>query len=437
MAKDPIIGIPRHGYKGNLLDLPTDTVLTLVRQLHKAKRAGTHVDTRIGSPTGLYSFAAPRDLPEKPGDRRLLVPTDLHRFAYKDFTGTIPSGFGAGTVEKLEESPVVILKNEPNKLQFTRGTSQDSPVYTLIKTKSGNYIATIKSNDQPTIVKTYKKSHFKSMPIEDIADFIDQGAQVREKIDGASTLLYLGANGMRAFGTRVGTSGLRPEYTNYLGPEIRNAQVPKELVGRMIRGELYGVDSHGKPIHPNMLSGILHSNLTTAIDTKQKKGIRLLIAALAENKNGADDWYSGADDLVAKLNNPSIHGMPPVTGEAAKRLVAQIVAGKNPLTREGVVAQLPGKQPIKAKAKEDYDVIIRDIFPADTQGASRVGGFYYSYPGDDRIAGKVGTGFDHKLLEDMLENPQNYIGREARVTSQEQLKSKALRAPSFVAMRAD
>lgn len=437
MAKDPIIGIPRHGYKGNLLDLPTDTVLTLVRQLHKAKRAGTHVDTRIGSPTGLYSFAAPRDLPEKPGDRRLLVPTDLHRFAYKDFTGTIPSGFGAGTVEKLEESPVVILKNEPNKLQFTRGTSQDSPVYTLIKTKSGNYIATIKSNDQPTIVKTYKKSHFKSMPIEDIADFIDQGAQVREKIDGASTLLYLGANGMRAFGTRVGTSGLRPEYTNYLGPEIRNAQVPKELVGRMIRGELYGVDSHGKPIHPNMLSGILHSNLTTAIDTKQKKGIRLLIAALAENKNGADDWYSGADDLVAKLNNPSIHGMPPVTGEAAKRLVAQIVAGKNPLTREGVVAQLPGKQPIKAKAKEDYDVIIRDIFPADTQGASRAGGFYYSYPGDDRIAGKVGTGFDHKLLEDMLENPQNYIGREARVTSQEQLKSKALRAPSFVAMRAD
>ena len=82
-------------------------------------------------------------------------------------------------------------------------------------------------------------------------------------------------------------------------------------------------------------------------------------------------------------------------------------------------------------------MIIRDIFPADTQGASRAGGFYYSYPGDDRIAGKVGTGFDHKLLEDMLENPQNYIGREARVTSQEQLKSKALRAPSFVAMRAD
>lgn len=437
MAKDPIIGIPRHGYKGNLSELPTDTVLTLVRQLHNARRAGHHVDVRIGSPSGLYSFAAPHDLPEKVGDKHLLIPTDLHRFAYKDFEGLIPGGYGAGTVHKLEESPVVILKNEPNKLQFTRGTSQDSPIYTLIKTRSGNYLATIKSKDQPTIVKSYKKSHFKSMPIEDIADFIDQGAQVRPKIDGASTLLYLGTNGMRAFGTRVGANGERPEYTNYLGPEIRNAQVPKELVGKMIRGELYGVNSHGRPIHPNELSGLLHSNVVNAIDTKQKKGIRLLIAALAENKNGQDDWYTGADDLVAKLHNPSIHGMPPVTGDAAKRLVAQIVAGKYPLTREGVVWQLPGKQPVKSKKIDDYDVVIRDIFPAETKGDPRAGGFTYSYPGSNKVVGRVGTGFSHEMLKDMLANPQNYIGQTARVHSQEQLGSGALRAPGFLAIKAD
>lgn len=438
MRYTDIPGIYRRGYKGNISELPTDTVLTLVRQLHDAKRAHRHTDVRIGSPSGLYSFAAPHDLPEKPGDKHLFVPTDLHDYNYKDYEGSIPDGlYGAGTVKKLEESPVVILKNTPNKIQFTRGTSQDSPVYTLIKTRNGNYIATIKSKDQPTIVKAYKKSHFKSMPIKDIADFIDQGAQVRPKIDGASTLLYLGANGMRAFGTRVGANGMRPEYTNYLGPEIRNAQVPKDLVGKMIRGELYGVDAHGKPIHPNELSGLLHSNIVNAVDTKQKKGIRLLIAALAENKNGVDDWYTGADDLVAKLNNPSIHGMPPVTGEAAKRLVAQIVAGKYPLTREGVVWQLPGKQPVKSKKIDDYDVIIRDIFPADTQGEPRAGGFTYSYPGSDKVVGSVGTGFSHAMLKDMLANPQNYIGQTARVHSQEQLGSGALRAPGFLAMKAD
>lgn len=164
----------------------------------------------------------------------------------------------------------------------------------------------------------------------------------------------------------------------------------------------------------------------------------MLIAALAENKNGVDDWYTGADDLVAKLNNPSIHAMPPVTGEAAKRLVAKIVSGKHPLTREGAVLSFPDGRTYKSKRRDDYDVIIRDIFPADTKGIPRAGGFYYSYPGEDRIAGKVGSGFDYKLLQDMLANPQNYIGREARVASQEQLQgTKALRAPSFVALRAD
>lgn len=432
-----VIGIPQRGYKGHIEELPTDVVLTLVDQLHKARRAGEHHDIRLGNSSGLFSFAAPKGMPTEPGQKRLFVPTDLHSFSYKDFTGTIPRGFGAGTVEKVEESPVVILKNEPGKLVFTRGTSQDSPIYTLIKTRNGNYLATIKSKDQPTIVTSYKKGHFPSVPIEQAADIIDQGARVRAKIDGSSVLAYLGKNGIRAFGTRVGANGMRPEYTSILGSEIRNAQVPKELQGRLLRGELYGV-RNGKPIHPNELSGLLHSNLVNAIDTKQKRGIHLLIAALAENKNGVDDWYTGADDLVAKLNNPSIHAMPPVTGAAAKRLVDKIVAGKLPLTREGVVLSLPNGKTIKSKKRDDYDVVIRDIFPADTKGEPRAGGFTYSYPGSDKIVGRVGTGFDHAMLKDMLANPQRYIGREARVHSQEQLaQSHALRAPGFVALRAD
>jgi len=41
-------------------------------------------------------------------------------------------------------------------------------------------------------------------------------------------------------------------------------------------------------------------------------------------------------------------------------------------------------------------------------------------------------------LQDMLANPQKYIGREVRLSSQEQYKDTgALRAPSFVAFRAD
>lgn len=425
---------------GHVEELPTDAVLTLVQQLHDARKAKRHIDLRIGSPAGMYSWAIPRaKLPTEPGEKLLAIQTPIHSYDYSTkFEGEIPEGsYGAGTVKKVEQSPVVVLKATPDHLVFTRGDSQNSPVYSMVKTKSGNWIVSIKEEGQPTAVLRYKKNHFKSMPIDQVADVIDQGAQVRAKIDGASTLLYLGEKGMRAFGTRVGANGERPEYTNYISG-LRNYPVPKELQGKLLRGELYGVDSHGKPIHPNELSAILHSNLATAIDKKQRGGIRLLIAALAENKNGRDDYWTGADDIVAKLNHPAVHGLPPVTGEAAKRLVEKIRAGKYPLTREGVVWQLPGKQPVKSKNIDDFDVIIRDIFPADTKGEPRAGGFMYSYPGSDRIVGRVGTGFSHAMLKDMLANPQNYIGQTARVHSQEQLaRSLALRAPAFIALKAD
>ena len=436
MPREYAPGIPFKGYKGNLLDLPTDTVLTLIRQLHNARRAGPHTDVRIGSPSGLYSFAMPKDLPTEVGQKHLAIPTEKHAWSYKDFEGTIPGGYGAGDVSRIEESPVVILKNTPDKIQWTRGTSQDSPVYTMIKTRNGNYIVTIKQQDQPTIVKTYKKSHFPLIPMSEVPALIDQGANVRSKIDGASVLAYLGESGIRAFGTRPTVSGSLPEYTDIVSG-LRNFNVPKELQGKLIRGELYGVDSHGKPIHPSELTGLLHSNLVNAIDKKQKSGIRLLIAALAENKNGVDDYYTGADDIAAKLNHPAIHGMPPVTGEAAKRLVKRIVEGKYPLTREGAVLSFPNGKTYKSKRIDDYDVIIRDIFPADTKGEPRAGGFMYSYPGSDKIVGRVGTGFSHAMLKDMLANPQNYIGQTARVHSQEQLGSGALRAPGFIALKAD
>lgn len=75
----------------------------------------------------------------------------------------------------------------------------------------------------------------------------------------------------------------------------------------------------------------------------------------------------------------------------------------------------PGKRPVKAKLFNDSDVVIRDIFKADTDADNRAGGFMYSLPGSDKIVGRVGTGFTHQQLRDMLANPQNYIGRTARI----------------------
>lgn len=426
------------GRYSHVESLPQDAVLTLVKQVHNARKAHKHRDLRIGGPSGMLSWALPKDLPEVPGEKRLAIRTPDHTWAYSTgFEGTIPEGqYGAGTVQKEEQSPVVILKNSPDHLVFTRGNSKDATVYSMHRTRNDNWIVTIKKPDEPLAVRSYKKQHFQSIPMDQVADLIDQGASVSAKIDGAGVIAWLSNKGIDVYGIRPNAEGKHPRYTEYISGTLNSAKVPEELQNKLIRGEVYGMQGK-RVIHPSELTAILNSNLATAIDKKQKGGIRLLVAALAENRDGRDDYTVDTMALADKLNNPYIHGMPLITGTAAKRLVKQIAAGKYPLTREGVVIHRTGKPTLKAKNTSDYDAIIRDIFKADTDRGDMAGGFYYSYPDSDEITGKTGTGFTLAQRKDMWEHPENWIGQTVRLKSQERLPSGVLRSPSFIALKAD
>ena len=428
-------GLPKKYRQGSITDLQPDAFSTLVQQLHDARRAGKHVDLRIGGPSGLLSWAMPKGMPEVPGEKRLAIRQPVHRFAYKDFEGMLPEGYGHGQVTKLEESPVVILKATPTHLMFTRGNKRNAPIYDMIATKGDSWIVTIRRENEPPVVQRWKKEHFKSVPMEQVPDMIDAGAAVSSKIDGAGVLAYLGKHGIEAYGIRPDKEGKHPSYTDVIGG-LRSFNVPEELQGKLLRGEVYGVQN-GKPIHPTQLSALLNSTLANAVDKKQKSGTRLLIAALAVNKDGVDDYTADMKAVTDKLKHPAIHSLPLYTGEAAKQLVAAIKAGEFPLTREGVVLHQAGKRPLKSKNIDDYDVVIRDIFKADTDRGDMAGGFTYSYPDSDEVIGNVGTGFTTADRIDMWQHPENWIGRTARVHSQEQLPSTALRAPGFVALKAD
>lgn len=98
-----IPGLPDLRDYGRLSSLKPEQTYTLLRQLHNARRAGKHVDVRIGNPElGLLSWAAPKDLPAEEGEKRLLIPQPVHTYDYKDFQGQIGSGYGRGQVKKLE-----------------------------------------------------------------------------------------------------------------------------------------------------------------------------------------------------------------------------------------------------------------------------------------------------------------------------------------------
>lgn len=432
-----IPGLPDRRYYGNLALLKPHQQYTLLRQLHNARRAGKHIDFRIGSPQlGLFSWAAPKDLPQK-GQKHLFIRQPLHTYDYKNFQGPITSKYGMGTVKKLQQSPVTILQNTQNKLKFIRGDKTNSPVYTMIKTKNGNWITMLQAPDVPPIIKTYSKQHFKSVPIQAVPEMLDQGAKVYPKIDGAAALALLLNKGLQVYGVRKDKKGNLIRYTEHIGG-LKDIPVPQNLVGKTLRVQVSGRQK-GKPIQVNTLSGLLNASLQKNLQTKKRKNIELYLTALALADKKDDYKKEAVNRIVSQIASPKLVSLPQITSKQDFAKQLQLMRqGKHPLTQQGFVVQAPEKRPMKAKLLKDYDVQIKDIFPAEvTTSVPRAGGFTYTLPGSQKELGRVGTGFTHETLIDMMNNPQKYKGKLARITAMSQYPSGAYRMPVFQAMRSE
>lgn len=431
-------GIPDRSSTGDVTTLPLYTPLEFVRQLHKAKRAGLHEDFRIGNAGGMYSFALRKGLPTEPGQRRLAVTQPLHNYSYNNFEGKIGKGYGEGVVKRIDKGEIVLLDKTPNKLTFTRGDRRNSPIYTMIKTKNGNWITILQKEDQPPEIAKYEKQHFKGIPLSQVADEMDRGAIATPKIDGGGSIATVKPHSLEVYSIRRDKDGSLIRYTDHIG-NLRGLNNPKDTVGKSFRAEIFA-EQNGKVLPPYELGALLNSTLVNAIRKKRSAGIKLKLAALATLKGKNENYLDkdALERLTEKLALPNVF-VPPVyrtSGEALQAL-QQMRSGEHPLTEEGLVLVNKNGTPLKAKITNDADVVIRNIFPAVTKGTPRAGGFEYSLPGSNKVVGRTGTGFNHKTLVDMLNNPDSYIGQLAKIKTRGQFKSGAYRAPSFISLRVD
>jgi hypothetical protein len=457
-------GLPDPRRFGSPKQLPIGKPLSYVIQEHLARRAGPHFDLRLGPDQGrkptMMSWAL-RHLP-KPGERRRAFQQPLHTGQYADFEGTIVKGYGAGTVKQHDRGTVLVTKAEPDKINFVVTHKKHPETFSLIRTKGapppksrrakmtqgGTWLLV---NTTPTEVIEHKKVRYTPVSADKIEKLFDEDYLHSEKIDGAAALYHLLSDRIEVLSYRPQKKTGRPIVHTYRVGNTTGLNIPKHLVGSVLRGELYGVHKPtGTAIPPQELGGLLNASTLRSMQEQAENKVELRNALFNIYRVGKQPVAPDAPieermellkDVLQHLPRHKFHLPEMAESPAEQREMWQnILEGKNPRTREGVVVHRKGGSgpPAKVKLTEERDVYVKDIFP----GAKRLadvgaGGFSYALEPEGPIVGKVGTGFTEATRRKMLESPEEFTGRVARVKAQEQFPSGALRAPRFISLHED
>lgn len=261
------------------------------------------------------------------------------------------------------------------------------------------------------------------------------------KIDGAHTIIdFKEGEKPRLFSHRISKKTHKPiEYTTKL-PHIKH----KSPVTAVVRGETFAVDSKGRAVHPDIVTAMLVRNPDKSKELLKEHHLKTKTALIdidridhTDVRNKPFEFKRRYLEEIAASDPDFVLPDIAYTQRQKSALLKKIESGKHPQTKEGLVLHnIHGeKKPfIKAKITADHDVYVRKIFQEEspTGRAPMAGGFEYSWDPHGPIVGKVGTGFDHALKADMLKNPQDYIGRAARVQAHDVSKNNVLVKPSFI-----
>jgi DNA ligase D-like protein (predicted ligase)/DNA ligase D-like protein (predicted polymerase)/DNA ligase D-like protein (predicted 3'-phosphoesterase) len=465
-SRDPALFeyVRRRDFEGTPEPAPGEAVgagNSFVIQKHRATRL--HYDVRLEREGAMPSWAVPKGLPTKRGDRRLAVQTEDHPLEYASFEGTIPEGhYGAGEVRIFDDGWYEPLEWSESKVTFKlHGRRYPGLEFHLVRTRTDWLAFLASAQDAPLVASPPR---FQPMLAEGgFGAFDDDGWWFEPKLDGIRCLAYLETGETRLV-TRTG----RDVTTQY--SELRMIHELVDQVNAVVDGEIVAFDDEGRGSFEAIQQRM---NLTNEREIK-RIAQRIPVAMVAFDLlwlDGRDTTGLGLEqrrELLELVVEPDdrLQLMTHVEG-AGKAFVGQMDA----LGLEGVVAKkvgskyLPGKRSDawrKIKLRKTQDCVIVGWTPglggrSGTFGALLVG----AYDGGRLIwIGQVGSGFTERALAELrdllaplargsppLEDPElerypEFTWVEPRVVCEVEFaeitrSTRKMRAPVFKGLRPD
>ncbi|MFZ0013084.1 MAG: non-homologous end-joining DNA ligase [Acidimicrobiia bacterium] len=439
-----------------------------VIQQHHA--TALHHDVRLEMQSGetpvLVSWAVPKGLPRRRGDRHLAIRTEDHPMGYATFSGTIPEGeYGGGEVRIFDHGTYEMVERSDDRLTFRLHGDRLAGKWHLIHTgpRDGKdqWLALMSEDLRP---------EGEAMPPPDPM----LATLAPEAFDDPAWAFEPKWDGIRAIAICDDQTGLISRNERDISiayPELARIHDRVVALEAMLDGEIVAFEE-GIPSFQR-LQQRMHLRDQTRID---RMAVQIPVAYMVFDilyLDGRDLTGLPFDErrqILREVIVPSpVVQISPVTESDGVALFT--AAARQGL--EGIMAKKrssvyrPGARSgdwLKVKVTFDADVVIVGWTEGEGRRSGSVGSLVMAvYEGDDlRYVGNVGTGFDRRSLADAMERLGDLDGSSspfaadvvrdrpelrrahwvepalvARVEHRQLTDSGRLRAPSFQGFRQD
>ena len=437
-----------------------------VVQEHHATRL--HWDLRLEHDGVLASWAIPNGIPADPAENRLAVRTEDHPLEYLDFHGEIPEGqYGAGTMTIWDQGTYESHKWEGNKVEVTFHGERLNGRYGLFPIgKPGD-----SKNDwmihrmDPPADPDREAMPERIVPMmarpSDRLPRDEKNWSFEVKWDGVRAIAYVQPGRLR-----LESRNLNEITAAY--PEVRGLIGALGMHEAVLDGEIVAFGENGRPSF---------ERLQRRMHVASPAAVRRLAASMPIVYAIFDLLYLDGHSLMElpyrerrerlealQLSGPAWRVPVAHPGEGKLLLEATGAQGL-----EGVVAKRldsryePGRRTgnwLKIKHTLRQELVIGGWIPGVGRRTNRIGALLMGYyeDGKFRYAGRVGTGFTEKRLDELYRSleplrrdsspfdigpklPREAMFVEPRLVAEIELREwtaeRIMRAPSFKGLRED